>query len=247
MEATIAETVGGGPPVERALIVVAKEPVPGKTKTRLSPPLTQDEAVSLYQSFLLDTLDLVARVGRVQPIIAYTPATAEPYFRSIAPDGYAFMPQIGQSLGERLDDVLTSCLNRGAGLAVVMNSDAPTLPVDYLRGAFHVLEDPGVDVVLGPSEDGGYYLIGLKQPCSPLFDVVMSTPTVLQETVVRAREQALRVACLDPWYDVDTADDLRRLWGRVSSLAPGVAVRTRQTLSQVNNLAARLDAKWPEE
>ena len=185
--------------MRRTLIVVAKRPTPGQTKTRLSPPLSQQEAVELYRCFLMDTLDLMMRVNGVERIIAYSPPTAELYFRRAAPAGFGFVPQIGRTLGERLDHVLTDYLNCGADQVVVMNSDAPTLPAERLQRAFGQLDEPDVDVVLGPSDDGGYYLIGLKRPCSALFGVVMSTPTVLRETLALAEEQNLRAACLDPW------------------------------------------------
>ncbi|MBC7237529.1 MAG: TIGR04282 family arsenosugar biosynthesis glycosyltransferase [Chloroflexi bacterium] len=223
--------------LKRALVVVAKEPVAGQTKTRLSPPLAPEEAVALYRCFLLDTLDLMARVEGVDPLIAYTPHTAEGYFRRLAPDGFALMPQVGASLGQRLDHVLTRCLEGGYDQAAVMNSDGPTLPVEYLGQAFEYLDDPHVDVVLGPSEDGGYYLIALKRPCAALFDVEMSTPTVCQETLALAHSQGLRVVCLDSWYDIDTPEDLDRLIKELSLLPSWVAVRTRRFLR-------RFDLAW---
>ena len=219
--------------MKRVLIVVAKKPTPGQTKTRLSPPLSQEEAVELYRCFLLDTLDMMTQVDGIERIIAYSPPTAELYFRRVAPAGFSFVPQNGQTLGERLDNVLTDYLNRGNDQVVVMNSDAPTLPVVRLQQAFQQLDDPEVGVVLGPSDDGGYYLIGLKRPCSDLFKVVMSTPTVLHETVALANEQNLRTVCLDPWYDIDTPQDLDRLIAELQSLSHHDAVRTRGFLSQL--------------
>jgi glycosyltransferase A (GT-A) superfamily protein (DUF2064 family) len=111
-----------------------------------------------------------------------------------------------------------------------MDSDSPTLPPKYLKQALERLEDENVDVVVGPCEDGGYYLIGLKHPCSALFNVVMSTPTVLQETLQRARGQGLRTACLPTWYDIDTPEDLERLRRELASLPAHTAPRTRQLL-----------------
>jgi rSAM/selenodomain-associated transferase 1 len=205
--------------VKRALVVVAKEPVPGQTKTRLSPPLDPEQAVELYRAFLLDTLDLVAQVEGASAIVAYTP-------------GFGLVPQVGENLGQRLDHVSTHCLGTGYDQVVVMNSDGPTLPVEHLRQAFDLLDRPGIDVVLGPSDDGGYYLVGLKRSCPALFDVVMSTPTVLQETLARAREQGLRSACLPSWYDVDTPTDLQRLGKELLSRPDHVAARTRRLLAQ---------------
>jgi rSAM/selenodomain-associated transferase 1 len=218
--------------VHRALMVVAKEPSVGRTKTRLSPPLSGQQATDLYRCLLLDTMELMKRVEGVQPIIAYLPPGAEPFFRRLAPPGFDFVPQVGADLGERLDNVLTHCLQKGYRQAVVMDSDSPTLPVAYLRQAFRELDDPTVDVVLGPCDDGGYYLIGLKSPCAALFrGIVMSTSTVVTETLERAREQGLRVACLPRWYDVDTYEDLERLVKELHSQPDHPAKHTRAFLS----------------
>ena len=223
--------------MDRALIVMAKEPMAGKTKTRLSPPLSGQEAAELYRCFLLDTLELMQRVELAQPIIAYAPDEARPFFRRFAPPGFGFVPQVGADLGERLDNVLTYCLQNGYGQAVVTDSDSPTLPVDHLWRAFQMLDDPAVDVVLGPCDDGGYYLIGLKSPCSILFrGVAMSTPTVVTDTLARAREQGLRVASLPGWYDVDTYQDLARLDQELSALPADQARHTRAFLSHAGVL-----------
>jgi rSAM/selenodomain-associated transferase 1 len=224
--------MAGEPSVDRALIVVAKEPSGGRTKTRLSPPLSGQEAADLYRHFLLDTLDLMHTVEGVQPIIAYLPAGAEGFFRRIAPPGFAFAPQEGADLGERLDNVLRYCLRNGYRQAVVMDSDSPTLPVSYVQQAFQELDDPSVDVVLGPCDDGGYYLIGVKSPCSALFQgIVMSTSTVTEETLRRAREQGLRTAFLPVWYDVDTPEDLRRLMEDLRVQPEHLAMHTRASLA----------------
>jgi rSAM/selenodomain-associated transferase 1 len=216
--------------MDNALIVVAKRPSPGNTKTRLVPPLTPEQAADLYNCLLFDTLDVMRHVGNAQPVIAYAPADAESYFRGIAPQGFEWIAQHGQTLGQRLDNVLRAHLKMGYARAVVMDSDSPTLPPTYLEQAFEELEDERVDVVVGPCEDGGYYLIGLKRPCSALFDVVMSTATVLQETLQRAHGQGLQTACLPTWYDIDTPEDLERLRRELARLPADRAPRTRQLL-----------------
>jgi glycosyltransferase A (GT-A) superfamily protein (DUF2064 family) len=113
-----------------------------------------------------------------------------------------------------------------------MDSDSPTLPLAHLDQAFEMLDDAKVDVVLGPCEDGGYYMIGLKSPCAALFHgVAMSTPTVAAQTLDRAREQGLHVACLPRWYDVDTYQDLGRLAKELASRMDRPARHTRAFLS----------------
>jgi rSAM/selenodomain-associated transferase 1 len=213
-------------------MVVAKEPVAGQTKTRLSPPLSGQEAAELYRCLLLDTLELMQRVEGVQPIIAYHPDEAAPFFRRFAPPGFAFIPQVGADLGERLDHALTHCLQGGYRQAIVMDSDSPNLPLATLQQAFRTLDDPAVDVVIGPCDDGGYYLIGLKAPCSALFrEVTMSTATVRADTQQRAQEHGLRVVCLPTWYDVDTYKDLLRLREALAAHPDHPARHTRAFLS----------------
>lgn len=192
------------------LMVVAKKPAAGQTKTRLCPPLTGETAAALYECFLRDTLDIMRMTPQVTRCVVYLPADAASYFRAIAPD-FVLMHQQGADLGTRLDNLLTEALRQGASAAVVMDSDSPTLPAAYLTEAFMRLAE-GADVVLGPCDDGGYYLIGLKQPQPRLLrEVPMSTPTVLRDTLHIAEELRLRVALLPTWYDVDTAAELQRL------------------------------------
>lgn len=197
----------------KALIVMAKRPIPGKSKTRLLPLLTAEEAAGLYESFLLDSLQLAKKAALVAPHVAYTPVDQESaaYFEQIAPD-FGRIAQVGSTLGERLYTVLAGCLERGYEQVVAMNSDSPLLPVQYLEAAFQRLDNPQVDVVLGPCTDGGYYLIGWKEPHARLVqDVVMSTDHVLADTLKIAAADQLQVALLEAWYDIDDAADLERL------------------------------------
>lgn len=211
-----------------ALIVIAKRPAAGHTKTRLTPPLTPAQAAELYESFLLDTLDIARAVPDVTRLIYYAPDEAAAYFAKLAPD-FLLTPQAGLNLGERLDHVLTRCLRAGLQRAVVMDSDSPTLPPAYVAQAFHDLSDH--DVVLGPCDDGGYYLIGLTQPQLLLLrDVQMSQPHVLRDTLALAEQARLRVALLPPWYDVDTVQELAQLQTELAGLPATSAAHTRARL-----------------
>ena len=213
------------------LIVVAKRPQPGLTKTRLVPPLTDLQAASLYECFLLDTLDLMRAVPDVQLVLAYLPEEDETYFRKIAPEFHLLL-QTGANLGARLDNALTHYLSAGYERVVIMDSDSPTLPVKYLRSAFETLSG-AADVVIGPSEDGGYYLIGLKQPAPSLLrDVKMSTPRVTADTLRLANEAGLQVELLPAWYDVDDANSLARLKRELNGGLTASAAHTCKYLSQ---------------
>ena len=224
-----------------ALIVVAKRPAPGNTKTRLSPPLTPELASALYECFLLDTLAHMRQVRHAQHVIAYLPHDGQEYFYQFASD-FELIPQEGDDLGERLDRALTSYLSRGYQRVVIMDSDSPTLPADYLSQAFHVLSD-GADVVLGPCDDGGYYLIGIKRPAPRLLrEVHMSTSTVAAETIALAKDEGLNLISLPSWYDVDDSASLSRLRQEIEALHPSVAVHTRQFLQQ-DAIQALLDSR----
>lgn len=214
------------PSFKNALLTVAKQPAPGRTKTRLTPPLSPTQAAALYECFLQDTLDLMRRVPQTQPVIAYLPQEAKSYFFRLAPD-FDCILQDGQDLGARLDNALTHYLQLGYRRVVIMNSDGPTLPVNYLTAAFEALAGEA-DVVLGPSDDGGYYLLGLKRPAPRLLrGVQMSTSTVFAETLALAKEEGLRVELLPTWYDVDDADALARLSTELTRTSSDVAHHTR--------------------
>ncbi len=190
---------------------MAKRPEAGATKTRLAPRLTPGEAAELYECMLADVLDLVRSVPRVTPLVAVAPPDAAGYFRRLAPD-VGQVAQEGGSLGERLANVLTRVLGDGFDAAVAVGSDVPTLPAAHLTLAFDRLADDGVDVVLGPSDDGGYHLIGWKRPYPALVTGVrMSTPRVLADTLAAADAAGVRVELLPGWYDVDRPEDLDRM------------------------------------
>ncbi len=193
------------------LVMMARRPEVGRVKTRLCPPLTPEQAVMLYTAFLHDLVELLRRIPAVHPLIAYTPDTAGDYFAALAPD-ITRRPQRGIDLSARLATITTDLFDEGAPAIVIIGSDSPTLPGAYIEEAFAALTN-GADLVLGPADDGGYYLVGLRRPIPTLFtNVVMSTPTVLHDTLVIARQLGLRTTLLAPWYDVDTFADLERLY-----------------------------------
>lgn len=216
--------------MNRALVIMAKRPDAGRTKTRLNPPLSEEQAAQLYECFLQDTLETVRAVPDVTPCVAYAPPDESDYFDNIAPD-FTLIPQCGENLGQRLDTVLRACLDRGFTHVAAINSDSPTLPAAYLSKAFDALENPDTDAVFGPCEDGGYYLIGVTQPQPQLLlPVQMSTPHVLQDTLALAEEAEIRVTLLPTWYDVDSQEDLIRLRAELEHASPSYVQHTRKFL-----------------
>ncbi len=216
----------------RALMVVAKQPSPGQTKTRLSPPLTGEHAAALYECFLRDTLDIIREARKLcpfDPIIAYLPKGGESYFRQLAPD-FDLLLQHGVDLSARLNNATSHCLTTGGyDQAAIMDSDSPTLRPEYLSAAFTGLDQ--ADVTFGQVDDGGYYVIGLKKPAPRLFlDVTMSTPTVAQDTLAIAAQESLSVHLLPISYDIDYGADLRRLIEELRTLPQLLAPHTREFL-----------------
>ena len=210
-------------------VIVAKQPAVGRTKTRLSPPLTPEQAAALYEALLRDTVELVAGVEGARLAIAVTPPEATDDFRHLSPPDTILLPVAGKDIGECLSQVLDQLLAAGHSKAIALNSDGPTLPAGYLWLAITQLET--ADVVLGPSEDGGYYLIGVKQPQAGLFQgIAWSTDRVTSQTLVRAETMGLDVAVLPPWYDVDTGADLERLQAELVALPPEALPHTRRFL-----------------
>ena len=194
-----------------ALCIMAKAPEPGRVKTRLCPPLSPDDAAELYRCFLLDKIAQARQVAGVEPVLAYAPAQAAAVFEALAP-GFTLLPQRGADLTARLTAVCVEIFRNGCDAAILIDSDTPTLPTARLERAVAVMSDGGCGLVLGPSEDGGYYLIGLRRLHPELFEGMQwSTPTVLEETLRRARALGLNAVTLPAWYDVDTAADLVRL------------------------------------
>ncbi len=192
------------------LIIFAKEPRPGQVKTRLSPPLSPEEAAQLYHLFLQDILEEVARVPEVRLAMAFSPQEAQGFFRNLAPPGTELFPQVGADLGERMAQAFARGFAAGFGPVLLRGGDVPDLPAAVVSEAIEVLAAGRDQVVLGPSLDGGYYLVGLSQPQPLLFrGPVWSSSTVLTDTLRLAREQGLRVHLLPSWPDIDTYDNLR--------------------------------------
>ncbi|HEX5325473.1 MAG TPA: TIGR04282 family arsenosugar biosynthesis glycosyltransferase [Acetobacteraceae bacterium] len=206
-----------------AIAVMAKAPQAGRAKTRLVPPLDPAGAAALSAAFLRDITANIALAGRDAPVagaIAYAPAGTEALLSEVlAPgtflllaDGSPPMPPRVEGIGRSLLHAVRSLLADGYRGACVVNADSPTLPTEHLRRAAAELLAPGDRIVLGPAEDGGYYLLGVKAPHAALFeDIAWSTAAVAAQTRERARDLGLDIVELPPWYDVDDRASLDRL------------------------------------
>jgi rSAM/selenodomain-associated transferase 1 len=151
--------------------------------------------------------------------------------------GFILVPQRPGDLGRRLALAFRDLLQLGLGPVVVIGSDVPSLPTSVLRQALSSCEDCRLDGVIGPSEDGGYYLIGLRKPCPELFrSIAWSTSRVFEQTMLRARTQRLRIKVLPRGWDVDTPDDLQRLRRWLRARRPTNLPHTRRCVDSLSSL-----------
>jgi hypothetical protein len=209
------------------LIIIAKQPQVGTTKTRLSPPLTLSAAAELFEALLLDTIDLASGIIGLDLAVAVTPPESIPYFERVTPTGTLLLPVTCPDIGDCLTQVFEQLFQMGYPQVLAFNSDGPSLPGEYIQQALQLLDDH--DVVYGPSEDGGYYLVGLEALHPQLFtDIEWSTPNVLPGSLAKADADHLRVALLPTWYDVDTAAGLQRLLHETRTLPDNQLVHVRQ-------------------
>ena len=250
-----------GPHSLCALAVMTKAPQPGRVKTRLVPPLTPEEAAELNKCFLRDTVAAISSVCSRRPvgdarkmklkdanashseaataacgIAVYTPVGAESAYTDILPTAFSLLPQRGDKFGERLYFAVEDLIKCGFESVCLIDSDSPTVPAANFAEAVELLSTTEDRVVLGPSDDGGYYLIGVKKPLRRLFDQIdWSTERVLNQTMQRATEIGIEVKLLPTGYDVDDDASLRRLCNELlaDTTASDIAPQTREFLARL--------------
>jgi rSAM/selenodomain-associated transferase 1 len=232
---------------------MTKAPQAGRVKTRLVPPLTPEEAADLNKCFLRDTAAAISSACRRHPlsdahashsqapsvargIAVYTPVGAESVYDDILPVDFSLLPQRGDRFGERLYFAVEDLFKCGFAAVCLIDSDSPTVPAENFAGAVELLSTGHDRVVLGPSDDGGYYLIGVKKPHRDLFEQIdWSTERVLDQTIQRATEVGLEIQLLRTGYDVDEGSSLQRLCNDVmaDTTVAGIAPHTREFLGSL--------------
>jgi len=206
-----------------ALAVMTKAPQAGRVKTRLVPPLTPGEAAELNKCFLRDTAAAISSAcvapashseatTAARGVAVYTPMGAESAYTDVLPADFSLLSQRGDKFGERLYFAVEDLFKCGFDSVCLIDSDSPTVPAESFAEAVELLSAPEDRVVLGPSDDGGYYLIGVTKPYRHLFEQIdWSTERVLNQTIERATEIGLEAKLLPTGYDVDDGASLRRL------------------------------------
>ena len=216
-----------------ALAVRAKAPVAGQVKTRLVPFLAPAQAAKLYTSLLVDLATRLRSFGTADRYLAYAPRGAQDSLRKLVPKEFNFVAQRGRDLGERMGNVFADLLAAGHRSVVLIGSDLPVFPLEFLTRAFALLDGSATDLVLGPNRDGGYYLIGMRRPVPEVFDgMAWGVNSVFRSTCDRIRAVGLNVSRLPPWLDIDTPADVAALSGHIDQLD---AKRQRQTMRWLND------------
>jgi rSAM/selenodomain-associated transferase 1 len=224
--------------MRRALIVVGKAPVPGKTKTRLVPPLSSEDAATLSTAFLLDTLRTALSLGWERTTLVHPRGHAASLAKLVDPQVH-LLEQPSDGLGAALAYAFEQHFAAGFSCVTLIGSDNPTLPAEPIVEAVAALQSCH-DMAIGPTADGGYYLIGMRQPHLGLFERIdWSTPRVYAQTLTRADELGLRVHPVREWYDVDEAADLERLERDLSKGPATLAPKTRAALEITRAARAR--------
>jgi hypothetical protein len=227
---------------------MTKAPQAGRVKTRLVPPLTPEEAAELSKCFLRDTATAILRACSYRPVAdggktaravglaVYTPVGAESAYTDILPSDFSLLPQRGDKFGERLYFAVEDLFKCGFEAVCLIDSDSPTVPAENFAEAVELLSIGQDRVVLGPSDDGGYYLIGVKKPHRHLFEQIdWSTERVFNQTIQRAKEVGLEIQLLPTGYDVDDSTSLQRLCNDVmaDTTASAIAPHTREFLASL--------------
>jgi uncharacterized protein len=191
---------------------MAKAPIPGSVKTRLVPPLTEEQAAQFSRALLIDLLNSVKELGAVEFYLFYAPEGAKALMQELAGYNFHLLPQRGDDLGARMQGAFADLWSAGYRKVVLTGSDFPPFPLDYLVQAFDWLETSAPRIVLGPSGDGGYYLIGMNQPTPEIFvDMTWSHDAVLVRTLEKLAVLNIETKQLPVWFDIDTPADFEHL------------------------------------
>jgi uncharacterized protein len=235
--ASSSENTAHSPNGGRILVIMAKAPRQGMVKTRLAQRLSVEAVTELYLCLLDDTMALARSLGTVE-VAVMCPASDVEELTRLRQGAVDVVAQQGEGLVAGLTSVFAYFTVRGRQRVVAFNSDSPHLPASILEGAFEALNDR--DVVVGPTHDGGYYLVGAKAAHPTLFDGDgMGTKSALEALLGRARELRLSVGFTDPFYDIDVEGDLARLAAELR-IAPERAPRTALWLKHWGASVARL-------
>lgn len=193
----------------KALILMTRIPIPGQTKTRLMDIMTGNECARLHMAFLMDLFDTFKELtDKIDIYLTYTPKNSFNIIENIIPSYIKTFPQEGEDLGDKMNNAIEDILSKGYEKVILIGSDIPNISTLDIEAAFQILEDK--DIVLGPSYDGGYYLVGMKRPNDNIFHISKKWGgnSVLESTIDMANNQGLSIGLATKYRDIDTKEDL---------------------------------------
>ena len=208
--------------MKKAIVVFAKAPIAGQVKTRLIGTLTEEEAKDLYICFLKDTFESLEELveeaqeenedDELSLVLCFTPADEIEAFEAADLNGCLMLAQSDGDLGERMKNCFDDLFRLKFQSVIIIGADTPTLPSEFIAQAFTILTEEKNAVIIGPTVDGGYYLIGMNSPHPPLFEnISWSSDQVMLQTRQQAKTNNLQLSLLPEWFDVDSPNDLERL------------------------------------
>lgn len=219
-----------------SIVMFSKAPEPGKVKTRLTSHMSDLDAASFHEAFVVDTLDTIVSLENAETYIACHPDKEHRFFGEIEEHfNIKTFSQEGGDLGERMENAFRYLRKIGHKEILIIGSDSPTLPAEIVDEAFEKLKK--YELVIGPSHDGGYYLIGISGRIPDLFSGIdWGTDKVFEETIKKAKESKLDFSILPLWYDIDTIKELRFMQIHLDNMNEGNCVRTRDMIKRLKEI-----------
>ena len=219
---------------ENAIILFTRTPTPGKAKTRLQPFLTGEECSELQKAFIQDIYSMLRDID-AEIAVCHTNDGSISEISILAPDADLYFEQNGESLGDRMHNAFCHLFSIGYRRCILIGSDVPLLHKQVINEAFLLLENH--DIVIGPTEDGGYYLIGMMEPCKEVFSLQeYGVSTVLEKTMAAAASLSKKTAIGPAAMDIDTPEDLLRLAEILKDAPPDKCIETRATIEKFSIL-----------
>lgn len=213
---------------DRAIILFTRIPIPGQTKTRLQPFLSGDECCILQEAFINDIYTMIKSIG-IDIFLCYTPLGDIDKLKTIITDDISFIPQRGDTLGEKMYNAISDVLNFGYDSCVLIGSDIPLIESEHIKKAFSLLLYS--DMVISPTEDGGYYLIGMKEVCKDIFTIEYGNNSVMEETcnVMKNIGKSYRIGTSN--FDIDEKEDLFKLMDILKNDKSNKCKQTKRALN----------------
>ena len=228
--------------MKNALILMTRVPIPGKTKTRLETHFTPEQCAKLHTCFIKDIYETASAVD-ADIFVYYTPYKYRHILSGILGSKALLRPQIDGGLGDRMLQTIKECLSEGYDKCLLIGTDIPTISEEMLTTAFFKLDEN--EIVVGPTFDGGYYLIGMKKAYNEIFDnTFYGVKSVFENTMLHIRNLGVSCSVINEWYDIDTFTDLQYMIGMSETKVCQIPDYTRMFLIKAGLLRCETDGEY---